>query len=279
MFASRYFSNFLLAMSIQFTVIHFRETGLGRTCHRDQCGTTIAKTLPGFSVAECKARQDNDSKQDLARANVQLERARFAGNVKGATQARDQQASTANACAGSSGGVSKTCQSWMLGLRTEQISACVHAAAIRLCCSSAPSLVKEKYDLRDRARLAKCFSADAAKPLSVRDCCGCQDTQFYCEDVDCYNSGGRVMLDPGTFYAAGRCQPYANQRASVPDWRKPNNSRVTLTTTRLCPACHLASAQSCIKQSDQGALCMDALAFRTSSSLFDPPSTHVNRFR
>jgi hypothetical protein len=91
------------------------------------------------------------------------------------------------------------------------------------------------------------------------------------EDELCY-------AGPGTFMQRVVCQPYANQRAALLDWREPNKSRVTLTTTRLRPACHLASAQSCIGQSDQGALCMDALAFRMSLSLFDPPSTPVNRF-
>jgi hypothetical protein len=39
----------------------------------------------------------------------------------------------------------------------------------------------------------------------MRDRCGCQDVQFYCEDVDRYDSGGRVMLCwPRNFYAAGR---------------------------------------------------------------------------
>jgi hypothetical protein len=49
----------------------------------------------------------------------------------------------------------------------------------------------------------------------------------------------------------------ANQMAGVPDWARAN---VTLTTTRLPPACHFASAQSCIRLSDNGASCMDALA-------------------
>lgn len=54
-------------------------------------------------------------------------------------------------------------------------------------------------------------------------------------------------------------------------------SRVTLPTTRRCSAFHHPFAQTCIKQSDQGALCMDTLAFSMSLSLSDPPSTHVNR--
>lgn len=31
------------------------------------------------------------------------------------------------------------------------------------------------------------------------------------------------MLAPGTFMQRVACQPYANQRAALPDWRKPNN--------------------------------------------------------
>lgn len=41
------------------------------------------------------------------------------------------------------------------------------------------------------------------------------------------------MLAPGTFMQRVAFQPYANHNTAVPDWRKPNNSRVTLTTTRL----------------------------------------------
>lgn len=197
--------------------------------------------------------------------------------MKRATQAPDQQASTANACAGSSAGVSKTCQSWMLGLRTEQISACMPrrsvCAARALLLSSTRSTICEiepdwqnAFLLTQRSRHLCVIVAD------VRTC------SFIARMLTVIIQEDELCSTPALFYAVGRCQPYANQRASVPDWRKPNNSRVTLTTTRLCPACHLASAQSCIKQSDEGALCMDALAFRTSSSLFDPPSTHVNRF-
>lgn len=43
------------------------------------------------------------------------------------------------------------------------------------------------------------FSLDAAKPSYMRDRCKCQDVQFYCEGVDCYNSGGRVMLSRRDF--------------------------------------------------------------------------------
>lgn len=55
-------------------------------------------------------------------------------------------------------------------------------------------------------------------------------------------------------------------------------SRVTLTTPRRRPPFHHPFARTCIKQSDQGASCMDTLAFSMSLSLFDPPSTHVDRF-
>lgn len=64
------------------------------------------------------------------------------------------------------------------------------------------------------------------------------------------------------------CQPHVNQKVVVPYWRKPNNSRVTLTTTRLSSASHLASAQSCIKQSGNIAFGMDALAQHMSLYVF-----------
>ena len=70
-------------------LIHSRETGLGRTCHRDHfLGATIAKTLPGISLAVCKARRDNDSKQGLETKHVHFAGESFALELKGATQAR-----------------------------------------------------------------------------------------------------------------------------------------------------------------------------------------------
>ena len=41
------------------------------------------------------------------------------------------------------------------------------------------------------------------------------------------------MLPLATFMQRVACQPYVNQVFFGSDWRKANNSRVTLTTTRL----------------------------------------------
>lgn len=72
------------------------------------------------------------------------------------------------------------------------------------------------------------------------------------------------MLPPATFMQRVACQPYANLLSATPDWRRANNSRVTLTTTRLQPASPPMSAQSCMREHDDGPFYMHALAERTS---------------
>lgn len=75
------------------------------------------------------------------------------------------------------------------------------------------------------------------------------------------------MLPLATFMQRVGCQPYANQRVCMPDWCGASTSRVTFTTTRFLSAFPPMFARWCIKQSDNGAPCMDALAQRVSSSV------------
>jgi hypothetical protein len=153
--------------------IHSRETGLGRTCHLDQFGTTIAKTLPGILLAVCKACRDNDNEQDL-KSNLFISPRNLREQVERSNTSTRPASTTANACAGSSAGVSRTSQA----RSSERADQCVHAAAIRLCWSSTLPRSNEKQKLGDRVRRAGCFSLDAAKPSSMRNRCGCQNVQF-----------------------------------------------------------------------------------------------------
>jgi hypothetical protein len=97
MLASRCFSDFLLAMSIQFTGIHSRKTGLGRTCHRDRFGTTVAKMLPGF-LASCM--QGASRQRQQARLRVKpcsLRRRILRTQVEGSNTSTRPASTTANA--------------------------------------------------------------------------------------------------------------------------------------------------------------------------------------
>lgn len=57
------------------------------------------------------------------------------------------------------------------------------------------------------------------------------------------------MRSHGIFMHGIACQPYANQKLAVSDWRKPNHSRVTLTITRL-PASLSSRARASVRQAE-----------------------------
>lgn len=101
--------------------------------------------------------------------------------------------------------------------------------------------------------------------------------QYYCEGVNCYNSGGQVMLPPGLLCSGSPVSLGRIEKSPYPDWRKANHWRVTLATTRFCPASHLAATQTCFKQSGYRALRMDVSACCLSLSLFWFHTGHSQR--